>query len=190
MSPRGVEIERKFRLRAAPAPEVLAVHGAVAKRIEQVYLRRDRPAATTSGPSDATRPADANDGVGRVRRTELPDGSVSYRSNSKRRVGAFAFDEHEEAIGPSEWTAALERADPDRRPVRKTRHVVPHGAQELEIDVFEDPAGLVVVEVELRSEDEAVELPGWLGEWREVTGDHRYFNASLARRDAEVPPYD
>jgi CYTH domain-containing protein len=190
MSPRGVEIERKFRLRVAPEADVLAEHGAVAKRIEQVYLRRDPAPAAPSGPSDAAHAADANHGVGRVRRTELADGSVSYRSNSKRRVGAFAFDEHEEAIGAAEWAAALERADPDRRPVRKTRHVVPHGAQSLEIDVFEEPAGLVVVEVELRSEDEAVELPAWLGEFREVTGDHRYFNASLARRDAEVPPFD
>jgi CYTH domain-containing protein len=190
MSPRGVEIERKFRLRAAPNPEVLAAHGAVAKRIEQVYLRRRAPTATAGEPSDAAHPVDASDGVGRVRRTELADGSVSYRSNTKRRVGAFAFDEHEEAIGPAEWAAALERADPDRRPVRKIRHVVAHGAQSLEIDVFEEPSGLVVVEVELRSEDEAVELPAWLGEWREVTGDHRYFNASLARRGAEVPPFD
>jgi CYTH domain-containing protein len=68
--------------------------------------------------------------------------------------------------------------------------VVAHGAQTLEIDVFEVPSGLVVVEVELASEDEPVELPPWLGEWREVTGDDRYLNVSLARRDAEVPPYD
>ena len=39
MSPRGIEIERKFRLRAAPDAQLLAAHGAVAKRIEQVYLR-------------------------------------------------------------------------------------------------------------------------------------------------------
>ena len=68
------------------------------------------------------------------------------------------------------WTAALERVDPGRRPVRKTRHVAPHGDQTLEIDVFEQPADLVVVEVELRDEAEPVELPAWLGEWREVTG--------------------
>ncbi len=81
-------------------------------------------------------------------------------------------------------------ADPDRRPVRKTRYVVAHGPQTLEVDVFEQPCGLVVVEVELASEDEAVDLPAWLGEWREVTGDERYFNFALARRDAAVPPFD
>ncbi len=180
MSPRGIEIERKFRLRAAPSPEVLAAHGAVARRIEQVYLRLDPPAR---GDQDAPEAA-------RVRRTELEDGTVSFRRTTKRRVGAFAFDETEDVITEADWSAAIARADPDRRPVRKTRHVAAHGRQTLEIDVFEQPGGLVVVEVELASEDEPVDLPAWLGEWREVTGDPRYLNIELARRDAEVPAFD
>ena len=178
MSPRGIEIERKFRLRGAPDEATLMAHGAVAKRIEQVYLGLD-PAAT--GP-DAPEAA-------RVRRTELADGSVTYRRTTKRRVGAFSFDEVEDVITEDEWTAALATADPDRQPVRKIRHVVAHGDQVLEIDVFETPPGLVVVEVELGSEDEVVDLPAWLGEWDEVTGDDRYLNVSLARRGAEVPPF-
>lgn len=171
MSEHLIEIERKFRLRAAPSAGVLAAHGAAARRIEQVYL---------DGGRDASR----------VRRSVAPDGTVTYRRTQKRQVGPFSFAEHEEAIHEGAWMAALERADPARRPIRKTRHVVPHGEQKLEIDVFEEGlAGLVVVEVELRHEDEAVELPAWLGEWREVTGDDRYFNASLSRLDAEVPPW-
>jgi CYTH domain-containing protein len=179
MSPRGIEIERKFRLRHAPEASVLAAHGAVAKRIEQVYLRLD-PAVT--GP-DAPEAA-------RVRRTELPGGEVAYRRTTKRRMGAFSFDEVEDVITEAEWQAQLALADPGRHPVRKTRFVVGHGAQTLEIDAFEVPGGLVVVEVELGSEDEQVELPAWLGEWREVTGDPRYLNVELARLDAEVPPFD
>ena len=172
MSPRAIEIERKFRLREAPDAATLAAHGAVAKRIEQVYLVNDV------------------DGGGRVRRIELGGATATYRRTVKRRIGPFTFDEDEEVIDEAAWTAALGRADPDRRPVRKVRHAVPHGEQELEIDVFEVPAGLVVVEVELDHEDEPVELPAWLGEWREVTGDDCYFNASLARLDAVVPPWD
>lgn len=180
MSPRAIEIERKFRLRSAPDPGALAAHGAVARTIEQVYLRVQPAAADGPGEPAAER----------VRRTELADGTVAYRRTRKRRVGAFSFDETEDAIDAAAWAEALLRADPDRRPVHKTRHVVAMGAQTLEIDVFEVPAGLVVAEVELASEDEPVELPTWLGEWREVTGDRRYFNAALARRDATVPPFD
>ncbi len=174
MSPHGIEIERKFRLRRAPDPATLAAHGALALRIEQVYLRLD--------------PSDRAEAV-RVRRTELADGTVSFRRTAKRRVGRFSFDEAEDAISEADWAAALARADPDRRPVRKTRFVVAHGAQALEIDVFDQPAGLVVVEVELASEGEPVDLPAWLGEWREVTDDPRYLNVELARRDAGVPPF-
>jgi adenylate cyclase len=47
-----------------------------------------------------------------------------------------------------------------------------------EIDRFEgDNAGLVVAEVELEEEDQAIVLPDWVG--KEVTGDRRYYNASL-----------
>src|SRR5512140_2440634 len=122
MSPRGKEIERKFRLRNAPPPEVLAAHGAMAKRLEQVYLAGDSDA---DGDAARTGPAVAE----RVRRTELPDGTATYRRNSKQRVGAFRFDESEDPISEAEWTAALARADPERRPVRKTRYLVAHGAQ-------------------------------------------------------------
>ena len=169
MSPSGIEIERKFRLREAPAPDVLAAHGAVARRIEQVYL---------AGSPDA----------GRIRRTETAEG-VSYRRTRKRRIGAFAFEEDEEVIDATAWAEGLLRADPARRAIRKTRHVVPHGDQQLEIDVFDEPSGLVVVEVELRHEDEPVTLPAWLGDWVEVTGDDRYFNVELARLDADVPAW-
>ena len=94
MSSRGVEIERKFRLRAAPDPAVLAARGAVAKRIEQVYLTLD-PAATGPDAPEATR----------VRRTELPDGRVTYRGTSKRRIGAFSFDEVEEKLAAEDQSA-------------------------------------------------------------------------------------
>ena len=43
-------------------------------------------------------------------------------------------------------------------------------------------AGLVVAEIELESETQAIERPPWLGE--EVSGDIRYFNSSLS-----VTPY-
>jgi CYTH domain-containing protein len=164
----GVEIERKFLLRAAPPAEVLAAHGAVPRRLEQVYLADPPPGR-------------------RIRRIEHADGTVEHRLTRKERLRAFAFHEEEQRITASRYEALLHEADADRRPIRKTRHVVPHGLQLLEIDVFDEPPGLVLVEVELSSDDEPVTLPGWLGPWREVTGDPRYFNANLARFGAPDP---
>jgi adenylate cyclase len=63
--------------------------------------------------------------------------------------------------------------------VEKTRYIVRHLDQDWEVDVFEgDNAGLVVAEIELDDEDQAVTLPDWVGE--EVTYDIRYYNSQLA----------
>jgi CYTH domain-containing protein len=64
--------------------------------------------------------------------------------------------------------------------IEKTRHLLVHRGIEWVVDVFTgDNAGLVVAEVELADEAEAIELPEWVG--REVTGDPRYLNVNLAR---------
>ncbi len=61
----------------------------------------------------------------------------------------------------------------------KTRHLVRDLDQDWEVDVFEgDNAGLVVAEIELEDEAQAVTLPDWAGE--EVTYDVRYYNSNLA----------
>jgi CYTH domain-containing protein len=63
--------------------------------------------------------------------------------------------------------------------IEKVRYRIPHAGLVWEVDEFEgDNAGLVLAEVELAQEDQAIALPPWVGE--EVTGDPRYFNASLA----------
>jgi adenylate cyclase len=69
----------------------------------------------------------------------------------------------------------------ERPPIEKTRYRVAVGNHTFEVDRFGGAnAGLVVAEVELASEDEAVEMPDWIG--REVTDDPRYYNSNLSRR--------
>lgn len=64
--------------------------------------------------------------------------------------------------------------------VEKTRHHVPAGnGLTWEVDVFHGANdGLVLAEVELEHETQAVKLPGWLG--REVTEEKKYTNRKLA----------
>jgi adenylate cyclase len=64
--------------------------------------------------------------------------------------------------------------------VSKTRYVIPFRGKNWEVDVFEGAnAGLILAEIELGSEDEIFERPAWAGE--EVSHDHRYYNAWLAK---------
>ena len=49
-----------------------------------------------------------------------------------------------------------------------------------EVDEFlGENAGLVVAEVELKSEEQVFDKPAWFGD--EVTGDPKYYNANLVR---------
>lgn len=64
--------------------------------------------------------------------------------------------------------------------IEKTRYHVRHGEHTWEIDVFSgDNKGLVVAEIELKSESEDFLHPDWLGE--EVSGDPSYYNVSLVK---------
>ncbi|MHB8811019.1 MAG: CYTH domain-containing protein [Desulfobulbaceae bacterium] len=61
----------------------------------------------------------------------------------------------------------------------KERYRVVHDGLVWEVDEFGgENRGLVLAEVELAHPDQAVSLPAWVG--REVSGDPRYYNASLA----------
>lgn len=63
--------------------------------------------------------------------------------------------------------------------IRKTRHHVRHGGYLYEVDVFAGGLdGLIVAELETPDSVPDEKLPAWLG--REVTGELRYSNASLA----------
>jgi adenylate cyclase len=68
----------------------------------------------------------------------------------------------------------------ERPLIEKRRYKIPIGDLTWEIDEFlGDNAGLIVAEVELKSEDQTFVRPAWLGD--EVTGDPRYYNAMLLK---------
>ncbi len=63
--------------------------------------------------------------------------------------------------------------------VEKYRWRIPYGDHLWNIDEFlGDNSGLVLAEIELASEDEAFEIPPWVGE--EVSADDRYHNSRLS----------
>src|SRR5262245_45979002 len=65
--------------------------------------------------------------------------------------------------------------------IEKVRHLVPCGESRWEIDVFAGAnSGLIIAEIELRHENQRVELPDWIG--LEITGQGQYYNSSLAQR--------
>ena len=64
--------------------------------------------------------------------------------------------------------------------VEKYRTKILYDGKIWEVDEFElQNRGLIMAEIELKSEDEIFAVPPWIG--KEVTGDFRYFNSFLSR---------
>ena len=63
--------------------------------------------------------------------------------------------------------------------ISKTRHYVVHNGHTWEVDEFHSSNdGLIVAEIELKTEDENFDIPNWIG--KEVTKDAKYYNMNLA----------
>ena len=91
--------------------------------------------------------------------------------------GASRF-EWEKEISVADAEALLKICEPGV--IDKTRHLVKTGDHTIEVDEFHgENQGLIVAEVELKSEDDQFEKPGWLG--TEVTGQTKYFNSMLMK---------
>tara|TARA_B100000809_G_scaffold266794_1_gene331661 strand:- start:34834 stop:35307 length:474 start_codon:yes stop_codon:yes gene_type:complete len=64
--------------------------------------------------------------------------------------------------------------------IEKYRYLIKNNNHTFEVDVFLDEnKGLVIAEIELKSEGEEFEKPLWLGD--EVTGQVKYYNSSLSK---------
>ena len=113
---------------------------------------------------------------GRTLRIRISD-DASARLTLKFGSRARERDEFEYPIPLAEAEEMLAFAL--GRVIEKTRHHVRHRGYLYEVDVFGGPlAGLVVAELETPEDVPDEMLPDWLG--REVTGESRFYNASLA----------
>lgn len=60
----------------------------------------------------------------------------------------------------------------------KNRYFIKHDKVIIEVDEFlNENKGLVIAEVELKTINQKITLPKWIG--KEVTGDNKYYNLSL-----------
>ena len=62
--------------------------------------------------------------------------------------------------------------------IEKTRHYIEHKGHTWELDVFHgENEGLIVAEIELKSEKETFSIPNWVD--KEVTNEKKYLNVNL-----------
>ncbi|MDO4727206.1 MAG: CYTH domain-containing protein [Porphyromonadaceae bacterium] len=113
---------------------------------------------------------------GRVVRIRIKDqkGYITLKSASQ----GFACHEFEYEIPVSDAQLMLDKMC--HKPIiDKTRFDLLHKGKKWEIDVFNgENEGLIIAEIELQSKDEEFKIPPFID--REVTDDHRYYNAYIA----------
>ncbi len=159
------EIERKYLIHK---PDLLNL-GTICKikEISQTYLA-------------------AQEGCLRVRKTE-ERGVVTYVECAKRSLSTMRRIEIERVLTEDEYNRRLATRDPRRQTIRKVRYCLPYNGHTYEIDVYPFWSHQAIMEVELKNEKEAFELPPFIRVIREVTNDPRYSNYAMAR---DIPPED
>ena len=162
---KNFEIERKLLIAMPDAGVLTAMEGAGCDEILQTYLLS--AAGVTA----------------RVRMRKGKSGTV-YTATEKRRLTDLTAIEDEREVTEEEYRALLSRRDPTLTPIGKRRYVIPYAGQILEIDIYPFWQKQAVLEVELPSEDTPLVLPPFIRVIRDVSGDRRYKNVSLAR---EIP---
>ena len=148
-----IEIERKFLLNSS------AYKSAAFRKlkIRQGYLN--------SNPERSVRI-----------RVQDEQGFITIKGKSNKSV--IARFEWEKKIPLEEATILLELCEPSL--IENTRYLVKFEGHLFEVDeFFGENEGLLLAEIELKSEDEIFSKPDWLG--REVTGDKRYYNSYLSK---------
>ena len=109
-------------------------------------------------------------------------GSYIYYKTWKRRISDTTRTEIEQRLSQSEYLGLLMEADPNKRPIRKTRYCLTYDRQYFEIDVYPFWDDQAVAEIELSDENAEIRFPEGLRIIREITGDEAYQNATLASR--------
>ena len=113
------------------------------------------------------------------------EGSFVYTHTIKRRHGPGSAAELDRMVTPAEHLMALERRDMTCAPIKKSRTCFVWEGRYWELDRYAtwtpvNGGHLTVLEVEVESLDESIELPPFLKIEREVTGERAFANKEIA----------
>ncbi len=160
--PAPLEIERKFLIRSCdyallPRP-LQEIH------ITQFYLQSADPGSEE-----------------RVRLREQSGGQAFYHT-VKSDIRPGVRNEIERQITREEYVEFLRRAHPQFGTIDKMRHCFVWKNQYFELDIFQKPQGLILLEIELAEEGKEIQLPDFLAPHAvDVTGEKKYSNKEIAR---------
>ncbi len=109
------------------------------------------------------------------------NGHYVYFHTSKRKISDLKRVEVERRLSKDEYLNLLMDADPNCRPIRKTRYCLTYENQYFEIDVYPFWQDKAIVEIEMENEDTEIRFPAQIKVLREVTEDDAFKNSSMAK---------
>ena len=115
----------------------------------------------------------------RLRKRRSGEDCVYYLTRTKTEGGHRRLDS-EGRLTEREYMRLLGNADPEMKPIHKTRWSIYWKGHHYEIDLYPFWKDRAVLEVLLEDQDEDARIPDFLRVIREVTGDREYEIASLA----------
>ena len=162
--PEPMEIERKYLIRFPDLLRLEDLPNCSKVDMIQTYLKTQEDGTES-----------------RVRQRGQHGNFICYRTE-KRRISDVTRVEVDRRINIQEYISFLAEADPERRPIRKTRYCLTENNRYYEIDIYPEWKKQAILELELNSEDEEVVMPEGIKVIREVTGDPAYTNYGMAKQ--------
>ena len=160
--PIGYEIERKYLIEYPNIKLLESMDNCEKVEIIQTYLLSD------------------NDEEVRVRQRGK-NGNYIYYQTIKKNISNLKRIETEKRLSKEEYLNLFMNADPSCRQIRKTRYCITYGKTYYEIDIFKDNNKDALLEVELLTESDDVEIPPFVKVIKEVTNDESYKNHNIAK---------
>ena len=161
--PGPYEIERKFLIEYPDVGKLETLPNCRRLEIIQTYLR-----------------AEGDEEI-RIRQRGT-NGHYTYYETRKRPDASGKRIETERRLGQDEYLERLMLFDPEQRPIRKDRYCLADGNQYFEVDVFPFWDHQAILSIELSDETEEIRFPSYLKVIREITGEEKYKNHTLAKR--------
>ena len=158
----ALEIERKYLIKIPDLEKIERSFEVKKYTIIQTYLE-------SSGREER-----------RVRKRSCDD-VTEYFYTEKVFLTSVSRIENEKIITKSEYESFLLDKKKDTPPVEKIRYVIPWEDHFVEIDIYSFSDDYCTAEIELKDENDSVQLPPFLEVIKEVTGIKEYSNSHIAK---------
>lgn len=159
--PYPYEIERKFLIEMPDLEYLESLPNCEKVQIVQTYLKSNGNTET------------------RIRQRGGVDG-FTYSKTKKIEISPIKRIEIEQVITQDEYIRELLNADPEKGQIIKDRYCLSYNNQYFEIDIYPFWKDKAILEIELISSDQKIDIPPFIKPIDEVTDDLRYRNSELA----------